>query len=442
MRLLKSFLLLSALSFTTVSSHAQSPADWPPPRNVDPARSVSVGIRQITGKHLKLWTDVPSSAAVDELPQVFDAAVEQWAQYFGVRPGLTVDWQVQAFLIRERSKFEALGLLPVGHHDFLNGYALGNELWLDEQPSEYYLRHLLLHEGTHSFMLAFLGSAGPGWYMEGVAELMGTHRWAEDELELNIFPANRDEVPQWGRIKLIREANAAGSALSLGQVLSIDNRQALTTDAYAWTWALCKFLDSHPDYGKQFRKLSRLVQRPDFNSRFRKLFHQEWDDLNVEWPAFVAALDYGYDTERMAMEHSTASTVEDTASTTIQTDQGWQALPWLLKGGHQYQITASGRYRIANDGQPWPCESGGVTIRYHEGEPLGILLGVLRPVKTRRDGSTDFAHPLVIGVEKTINVPFDAVLYLRVNDSPAELSDNGGTIRVKIDRLESAVGGD
>lgn len=370
-------LFLWTLSVSVDRASAQSPADWPTPRHVDPTRAAAVGIREISGKHLLLWTDVPSSGAVDELPKVFDAAVNQWAEYFGVSEKQVADWQVQGFLIRERAKFDALGLLPDGHHDYLNGYAVGNELWLDDQQSDYYRRHLLLHEGTHSFMLAFLGSAGPGWYMEGTAELLGTHRWQENLLELNVFPADREQMPRWGRIKLIRDAHQSGKALSLGQVMAIDNRQALSTDAYAWCWAASKFLDSHPEYSEKFRKLPRLVKRSDFNSRFRKLFHKEWADLNVEWPAFVATLDYGYDTDRMAMQHGEAKPLEDSASITVAADRGWLATPWLLRGGTQYQVSAAGRYLIANVGQPWPCEPGGVTIRYHDGQPLGMLLGRL-----------------------------------------------------------------
>ena len=405
-----------------------------------------MGIREISGKHLRLWTDVPASPAVDELPRAFDAAIAEWANYFGVA-GKSLDvWQVQGFLIRDREKFAALKLLPEGHAELVNGYALGNELWLEEQPSDYYRRHLLLHEGTHSFMLAFLGQAGPGWYMEGTAELLGTHRWQEDQLALNVLPATRQEAPFWGRIKLIRDAHAQGSALSLGEVLSISNREALSTDAYAWCWALSKFLDAHPTYGEKFRQLPRLVTRSDFNRRFRRLYRVEWRDLNFEWDGFVAALDYGYDTQQMAMQHRPAEPVDKPASTTIAAERGWQSSGWLLRAGISYRITATGRFQIARedspDQQPWPCEPGGVTLRYHEGNPLGMLLGVLRPVKPTekmrvqpRDGGGTFAQPLALGLAATIRPTEDAILYLRVNDSAAQLSDNRGNLTVQIESL-------
>ncbi len=424
--MLRIFLAILLLSGAT--THSQTPTDWPAPREVDRTRTTAVGIREITGQHLRLFTDVAVSPAVDELPQLFDAAVPIWAKYFHVPLEKLDDWQVQGFLIQDREKFAALGLLSERNPEFINGYALGNELWLEEQPSDYYRRHLLLHEATHSFMLSFLGAAGPGWYMEGMAELLGTHRWQDQQLELRAFPASKESVPMWGRIKIIREAVAEAKSLSLGEVMAISNREALSVDAYAWCWALTKFLDSHPRHGGKFYKLAAQVNKPEFNERVRKLFHQEWPDLEFEWQAYIAALDYGYDMERMAILPTSAKPVAEPTTTSISTDRGWQATPWLLRKGRQYNLTATGRYQIAHDDEPWPCEPGGVTLCYHDGQPLGMVLGVLRSQKNSRE----FAKPLPLGLEAAITPTEDSVLYLRVNDSPAELSDNQGVLEVRI----------
>ena len=147
------------------------------------------------GQHLRLYTDVPASGGVDELPLVFDAAVAHWAAYFGIEESQVADWRMQGFLMRDRSKFAALGLMPETRSDFVNGYAQGHELWMDDQPSDYFRRHLLLHEGTHGFMYTQLGGAGSGWYMEGMAELLGTHRWKNAELTLGWMPKIVDKCP-------------------------------------------------------------------------------------------------------------------------------------------------------------------------------------------------------------------------------------------------------
>jgi len=447
------FTLVAISLLTQQAAYSQSRArevrtNWPAPRQVDERRMSLVGIRKLEGKHLRLYTDLPVSEAVDDLPQVFDAAVEHWADYFQLPRRQLAGWRVQAFLIEDRTKFAALGLLPERNRDFVNGYAYGYELWLDDQPSDYYRRHLLLHEGVHSFMLTHFGSAGPGWYMEGMAEILGTHRWQEGQLETNILPASREEVPLWGRIRLIRDAHQNGKTLPIEGVLAIDNRRALDTDAYAWCWSLCKFLDSHPKFSSRFRELRKNVGRQDFNSRFRRMFQAEWSDLNAEWDAFVATLDYGYDIERMTVNHTSARPVEKSHETTVAADRGWQSSGWLLQAGKRYKVTASGRFQIAADPEPWPSESGGVTLRYHEGHPLGMLLGALRPVsvnsvrKATPEGgkqepaeNVGFANPFAIGLEAAVIPEHDAILYLRVNDSAAELADNQGSLRVEIARV-------
>src|SRR5690348_7571869 len=78
---------------------AQKPYPDLKPMAVDDARAQSSGLRKLVGTHLTLYTDVPSSPAVDELPAIFDAAVPQWAAYFGVEKTLWPDWRMIGFVI-------------------------------------------------------------------------------------------------------------------------------------------------------------------------------------------------------------------------------------------------------------------------------------------------------------------------------------------------------
>jgi len=414
-------------------------ANGPSPRRVDERRAAQVGLREIVGKHLRLYTDLPPSDAVDGLAAVFDAAVPQWAEYFGVDYGQLRNWRMQGFLVQDRAKFEALGLMPKENPIFTNGFSIGQELWLVEQPSDYYRRHLLLHEGTHGFMFSQLGNTGPGWYMEGMAELLGTHRWQDGQLSLRVMPASKREMPMWGRIKLVRDAYAAGKSLDLPAVLALDKRRALSTDEYAWCWALCEFLDKHPRWQEKFRKLPEYVKEPQFNKRFRYLFRAEWSELLTEWQAYVATLDYGYDAHRMAMQHRDSQPLRAAATVSIAADRGWQSTGWELAAGQEYQVTATGRFQIAEesierDSVPWPCEPGGVTLEYHAGRPLGMLLGAWRTKASSR-----FSKPIAIGLAATLKPAEDAVLYLRVNDSPARLSDNQGSLSASVRPVSKAV---
>jgi hypothetical protein len=160
-RLLRSIIWLGIALIAGPSSPQTLVADTNVP--LDEARIHSGGIRKLTSEHLVLYTDVPSSREVDRLPAVFDRAIRQWAAYFKIDESKAANWQARAFLVGDARRFGALKLLPAGHEDFENGISSGSDIWLRDQPSDYYRRHLLLHEGTHAFMVAFLGGCGPGW---------------------------------------------------------------------------------------------------------------------------------------------------------------------------------------------------------------------------------------------------------------------------------------
>jgi hypothetical protein len=322
--------------------------------------------------------------------------------------------------------------MPEGAADFPDGIFQGREFWLYAQSSDYYQRHLMLHEGTHAFMHSFLGGCGPGWYMEGTAELFGTHRYDEryKQLSLRTMPANRDEVPMWGRMPLIR-ALVADQEPPLTALFEIDNqlqRSELRKNAYALCWAAAKFLDSHPRYRARFRKLRSHVTDPDFNDRFLQTYRGQWAEMQAEWLAYIAALDYGYDLERMAIDFRPGRRLSAPVTVEIAADRGWQSSGVRLEAGKTYRASASGRYVIADDGEPWPCEPGGVTIEYHDGRPLGMLLGAIDGAKK---GAT-LADPIEIGLGTTFTPSASGTLYLRVNDLPSKLNDNGGKLSVTI----------
>lgn len=422
-------LIIACVAIGEVNAPRAHAADAPPPREVDAQRAAAAGIRELTGQHIRLFTDLLSSSTVDELPAVFDAAIPLWAKYFDLDEK-AIQGKFLGFLISDREKFAALGLLPEENRDFVNGYARNYEFWLVEQPSDYYRRHLLLHEGTHAFMQTQLGGAGAGWYMEGMAELLGTHRWGDGKLELGAMPTSKEDVPMWGRIKIIRDAVKAGKPWPIEAVLEVDNRRQLDTEHYAWTWALAAMLDGTPAFREEFRTLKQHVADPNFNDKFKAAFGGRWGLVNQQWAAFVDQLDYGYDVERMAIALQPAAK-RSASEVSIATDRGWQATGWKLEAGKSYRITATGQFQIANDGEPWPCEPNGVTIEYHDGMPLGALLGAIASTKPS-EGDPTFAKPILIGNAAVIQPKSDGVLCLRVNDSPAKLGDNTGSVDVKI----------
>jgi hypothetical protein len=395
-------------------------------------RARGAGLRSKAGDRLTLYTDVPASPAVDELPEVFATAYPQWCAYFNVPHEKAKAWRMSGFVMLDRQRYVRSGLLPADLPAFKNGYARGNELWMNEQPTDYYRRHLLLHEGTHGFMFAMLGSCGPGWYMEGMAELLATHSWQDGRIELGHFPKSRDEVPQLGRIKLVRDTVAAGRLPTVEQVMEIESMVFQENEAYAWCWALAAMLDGMPRYRERFRAMQADVAKPDFNRRFRERFVDDWQDVSDDWQNFANTLCHGHDLTRSSIEFAAGEPIKRAQlPVEVKSDRGWQSSHAHVEAGKRYRLKATGRYQVAAGPPGWWSEAGGVTIRYEEHRPLGVLLGVVRPDEPV--GKSAFLDPIVVGLGTVLEPRVSGTLYFRVNDSPAELADNRGTLTVTIE---------
>ena len=154
---------------------------------INDAVAKAVGIEKLTGTHIVLYTDV-REPKVAQLVSVFDKSVSQWSQIFRIKPEKFKNWKMRVFLIANSNdveRFEKAGLIPDEHPEFLAGYQRGPNIWLYLQPSDYYTRHLLLHEGTHAVMQWFLNGYGASWFSVGMAELVGVHRWQDESIQLN-----------------------------------------------------------------------------------------------------------------------------------------------------------------------------------------------------------------------------------------------------------------
>ena len=402
---------------------------------IDAGKIATAGIRKLAGKHITLYTDVPAAPDVDELPTVFDAAVPLLCEYCGVDPKLAADWHIIGYLMQDKERFLGTGLYPENLPPFPHGYSRGGEIWLYDQPSGYYRRHLMIHEGTHAFMHRMLGGSGPPWYMEGTAELLGTHRWQAGKLTLAYMPKTKDEVPYWGRVKIVRDEFAAGRGMQLVEIMKYDNHAHQKNEPYGWCWAAAAFLNQHPLTQEQFRALrSQTRDRSiDFSRRFYDSLKPHWRAINEDWQLFVRDIDYGYDIARAAVVRKPASALPAAGATVeIAANRGWQSSGFRLEAGKSYLIEGAGRFTIANDGAPWPCEPSGVTIRYHNGQPLGILQAAVSDEEQPPPAMTPLALPQAIGLSAKFATTGGGTLYLRLNEAASGLADNVGSVATRI----------
>ncbi len=402
-----------------------------------PSSALADQLLRREGRFIRLTTDVNSVAEAETLVESFDAAVPQWVDFWGIPEDDLANWKVDAFVMRDKSEFDRQGLIPRRVPDFPFGYALGNRVWVLAQQSEYYTRHLLLHEGVHSLAFFHFGGAGPTWFREGTAELLATHHAAGAEIEINKIPDDRDDVPYWGRFKLMQQLRTSSDIPTLDTVMRYRPDLKGDVESYGWSWAAVMIFDAYPEYRDELLAAARLGRDdgPGFNQQLRQRLQNQWPGLSARWKLMCNDLDYGFDWSRERVELSPRNPRWNgkPIELAIAPDRGWQSTGVRIPGGVKVRLIPSGQVTLADDPKPWRSEPPGITFRYYRGRPIGQLLACVLP-NAAGTASTSL-HPLrVIPVvkETVIDVPKYSWLVLRVNDAVSELGDNKGEYRLQV----------
>jgi hypothetical protein len=393
------------------------------------------GFQRVSGEHIDIVTDLPLDDSIRELPKVFDAAIPEWCRIFKVDPAEAKQWRATAYLMVARQRFAAAGFLPASLPPFPHGYQWDNDMWVVEQASQYYRRHLLLHEGTHWFMFRKYGSAGPPWLMEGLAEWLATHRWQNGALQMGIIPNSREDVPLWGRIPLIQQQLSEGLAPSMATILRYDGKAHQSPEAYAWSWAMVVFLRNDPSTQAAFNKLldGPISSDATPTNQLLRSIQTRRPLVRAEWSVMLTGLDYGFNPQRelVELDHRTEPLAQPT-KLTVSAARGWQTTGLQISTGQKFRVTASGRYVIGTTPKAWLCEAPGVTLRYRRGQPLGKLL---LAIATPQAKEPEFSEELPIepvGADATITAASSGQILLRINETGAELDDNSGELSVML----------
>jgi hypothetical protein len=419
----------------------QQAQDDPPPQTIhrpvlpDPIQSDEVlnryGYARYASKHLLLITDIEPEIA-NRIVKFADQEYAAWEKYFGNLPPAAdgSPFRMVGFLMRDMQPIVELNLIPPQYRGMRTGGHLQSHFWMLDQETDYYRRHLLFHEATHCYMTIMPDTVLPKWYLEGMAELLGTHRLDQNgRLTFRVMPEDREHYAGWGRIKTIQEEVAAGRMKTIGQIRAIQRIDPVDeVRDYAWSWALCYFLDAHPRYQERFRSLKDHWRSNLFKFQFNRLFEDDMDDMRLEWRLFVNDLIEGYDVPRAAIEFAEGQPVTGEKQTEIAAGRGWQGTGWQVEAGQTYRITASGEVTLDDQPKPWISEPQGITLRYADGMPIGRLAGLLVESAT-----FEGLLKIDLGRNTTWTAPHTGTLYLRVNDAWNDLQNNEGSFRVTID---------
>lgn len=393
------------------------------------------GFYQIEGHSLTVVTDLPVDDEIVKLPLLFEQAMESWSRIFSVPKHDWNSWRVTMYLMLERQRFKEAGLLPMEIPEFPHGWQSGDKIWVNEQPGPYYRRHLMLHEGTHWFMERKYGKYHAPWFMEGMAEWFGTHRVRNGSLEVCIIPESKLEVPFWGRTTLIQQQLSEGVAPAMDAIWRYNNTAHQRPDAYAWSWAMVLFLNHHPTTSGMMQALIKqpAMDTPELERWLRSRLRSKLPRLRSEWAAFVAELDYG-DTPEAGILSLSPQTSVLSSETTLLIDArlGWQASGIQVDAGQVLNISADGEFQLADQPKAWICYPDGVTLEYRRGQPLGkLMMAVMGPIE--KEPATTTIPPITpVGSQATIVTEKGGELFFRINESNGNLSDNTGTVNIRI----------
>ncbi len=394
---------------------------------------------RVQGEFCEIVTDLDLGPESKELAKIFDAAVPIWCEIFQVPLDKVRDWRVTVHVMGSRERFLTAGMLPKSMPNFPHGFQWKNDIWIVEQPSAYYRRHLLLHEGTHWFMTYRYGSAGPPWLMEGTAEWLATHRWIADKLDLGWIPRSKSDVPYWGRIAVIQDQLASGIAPSLESILRYDPAAHQNVDAYAWSWAAVLFMRSNPHTREEFERILTGEIKLD-QSLNRLLFNRlrlKWPNLRAQWSSFVSDLEFGHDQRQTMLQLSAATEpLERLRTCEISAQANWQGTGYSVAEGVKLRIQASGQFTLKNDPKPWVSEPTGVTIEYYRGQPLGKLMLCVAAAVPQEQEATIPPYSVPVGELAEIRFSRSGEIFFRVNEATSQLFDNTGTIKVELQPIK------
>ncbi len=247
-----------------------------------------------------------------------------------------------------------------------------------------------------------------------------------------------------GRIELLNQSRQAKFCYQLSNLYHIQPNDFYRTESYAWVWALASLLDKHPRYRDEFKALQQQSQGQKIDELWAKFSERHAATLELDLQQYVSDAIYGYDWERTALELRAGKAFPpgvNSARVTVSAERGWQSTKIELQQGHKYRINAQGKALLRREPEPWTSEANGITLRYHSGLPLGTLLGMIIPAKRDQESplilkdhaqAASFMQPLVLGKSSEFIAPRMGTLYLKINDSAAELSDNQDGYEVEI----------
>ena len=438
---------LAGAQYTSIPQQRFRLADDRPKLNRE--ELLAHGLRMVESRHLLLVTDLPEESVAD-LPPLADALFTALEQRLGkLAPNIAgAEFQVTGFLMDARDRFDRAGVLPPEEYPIRHGRHLGYQFWMNNQPADYYRRHLLLHEFVHCFLMCEYGMNDiPAlWYTEGIAEYFATHRLHAEvaQSEFGILPTTEKGFDGWHRIAEVRrhfdkEPSATGelsNIISLQTVLHPPDTVFLADSKYANAWALVWLINHHPELRLEFAGLAHCRTQQQFNDAMSKISPATLLLMNQIWPLYLDGLEEASETTvRFPLKEPLTPLKTAIANSQnalpmelrLEADKQWVSTGLELTAGEEISIQCKDQYVVGKTTKPWNSEPDGITIDYVHGCPLGQVIGAI----VSNDGA-ESTRRIPIGASKTLRSPIDGILWLQINDRWSDRAENAGSVVVQI----------
>lgn len=402
-------------------------------------------VRCVRSTSLVIHTDLPD-AAVQELIDRLEQTLKVVAKYFGRAPKGTLECFVVGDLENwsdaslkhplARVVITGVGGATIGTRDRAGDRWVNKAtVYCSDRPG------IAEHEIVHAYCSQTFGATGPDWFKEGFAEMIHHQRLAGNAV--NCPPAYivdvRDErqvgIPEIvGKGRFTRGiADVFAGMLNDSGIRDGDDRcvpvrywlphctesVVAVKPHYHRAWALCHFLYQNPNYSQRFRVLSKRYVSQSGES-FQRLFGSAHRELCFEYDQFVRNIGLGYRVDKCRWNWNARfqpCQVGRTVSAEVQADEGYQPSGLVVTAGREYDCTLAGQWSTEADG-PWLDARDSETMdgpieavifdEYHLGSPFELTAG--KSFISQQSGK----------------------LYLRCRDDWCGISDNRGSVRVRI----------
>jgi hypothetical protein len=367
--------------------------------------------RTLTSEHFVLYTDISDrSAAVllDKLERMFTLV----GKYYTKRPRKPIE----CYVVSDMNKFPNLPPNAIESISTGAGITMARQM-LNAQSGEIVDVEAIVyscddhgvvqHEAVHCFCNLTFGSPGPIWYAEGMAE-MGQY-WKPDELGVNVDPVVIDYLTS-------AEKKPLDEIVKAGQITG-DSWQA-----YAWRWALCHLLASHPAHSAKFRKLGVEMMIEKDGANFETCYGDVARQLAFEYDQFVRNFGNGYRVDLCAWDFKTKPSKllgNERVSQEINAAAGWQSTTLEIVKGESYDYIAQGKWKIRKDGE----ELDGNGDESGNGQLVGAIF-------TTVAGKYQLSEPIELSAKGTLVAPASGHLYVRCQEDWTELADNEGELKL------------